>query len=137
MKGIQNQTATSDRANCKPEQKHAAAGNKCEYVTGDAGTLLDARALSLAFIHSSSARSAKSGVGIDSTTTFSGFVQGGYVQVVTTGSYVPVTGTYRGFPGLGYHYASWNESGGDGTNVWVGDNASDGNRTGLSILILG
>ena len=117
-------------------QANASSSNQVEYVTGDAASLIQARALAAVYLAGNSARAAKAGVGIDSTTTFSGIVQAGYV-LSASGSYVPVTGSYIGYPGLGYHYLSWNEKGPDGTAVWVGDNGGDGQQTGLLAYING
>ncbi len=115
-------------------QANGATGNKVEYVTGDATLAVEVVVCATAYVASNSARAAKVGVGVDSTTTFSGMVQGGYVQAAA-GSYVGLTGTYKGYPGLGYHYLSWNEKGPDGTAVWVGDNGGDSQQSGIYAMI--
>lgn len=123
-------------------QANGAAGNKVEYVTGDATLLLDAFVHGIAFLHSNSGAAAKVGVGIDSTTTFSGLVQGGYNQdtvgkVTPAAIYAPIFGHYAGQPGLGYHAISWNEKGADGTCLFLGDNGGDGQQSGLIAVMRG
>lgn len=114
-------------------QADGASGNKIEYSTGDVATQINAFVHGVAFLGSNSARAAKVGVGVDSTTTFSGFVQGGYAQ--GTSVYAPMMGRYVGTPGLGYHYISWNEKGADGTCTFLGDNGGDGQQTGLVVTL--
>lgn len=117
-------------------QANGASGNKVEYVTGLVSSQIDAFVHGVVFLSSNSARAAKVGVGIDSTTTFSGLVQGGY-NIDTVGNvtpaaiYSPVFGHYVGMPGLGYHFVSWNEKGSDNTCVFLGDNGGDGQQTGI------
>lgn len=115
-------------------QANGASGNKVEYVTGDAASMIDAAVHGVAFLNTNSVRAAKVGVGIDSTTTFSGLVQGGYSQITPAGVYAPIFGRYVGMPGLGYHYISWNEKGADGTSTFLGDNGGDGQQTGLLVI---
>lgn len=114
-------------------QANGASGNKVEYVCGLNDQLVVAQALGLVFIALNSARAAKVGVGVDSTSAFSGHVQGGFNT--NSGLYAPVTGTYRGYPGIGYHYLSWNEKGADGTSTFLGDNGGDSQQAGLSAQV--
>jgi hypothetical protein len=115
-------------------QANGAAGNKVEYVTGDAALHVEASVLVTAGLISTSARSAKSGVGIDSTSAFSGLVSAGYITGSAT-AFIPLTGHYAGYPGLGYHYVSWNEKGADGTSTFLGDNAAVGTQSGMRATI--
>lgn len=117
-------------------QANAASGNKVEYVTGDIATLVTVQVCGVAFLHDNSSNAAKVGVGVDATTTFSGLVQGGYNHAVDS-VYAAVNANYRGYPGLGYHFISWNEKGGDGTCSFLGDNGGDGQQTGLTATIFG
>lgn len=117
-------------------QANAASGNKVEYVSGLASTLVQARALGVTYLATNSLRAAKVGIGVDSTSAFSGIIQGGY-NTASTFVYAPVTGSYRGYPGLGYHYLAWCEKGADGTSAFLGDNAADGQQTGVMAELLG
>ncbi len=111
-------------------QANGATGNKVEYVCGIAEDPVYAFVHGIAFLTGNTARAAKIGVGVDSTSSFSGTRQGGYVN---TGSmYAPVQGAYRGIPGVGYHYLAWVERGADGTCVFLGDNGETaGQQAGL------
>jgi hypothetical protein len=111
-------------------QARATAGNKVEYVCGAVADAIIAQACGIAFLQTNSARAAKVGVGVDSTTAFSGMVQGGY-SANSGGIYAPVIGSYAGFPGLGYHYLSWNEKGADSTSTFLGNNGGDSQQSGL------
>lgn len=111
-------------------QADGASGNKVEWVTGDASTLISAQVIHSVF-QTASASGAYAGIGIDSTSAFSGMVAENY-NGQTAGITFPLAGGYRGLPGLGYHYASWNERGsGAGTVTWVGDNAGANAQSGL------
>jgi hypothetical protein len=124
-------------------QANAASGNKVEYVTGDAASFIEANIHGVIYLEQNSVNAAKVGVGIDSTTTFSGLVQGGYNQDTTglggapAGIYAPIFGTYSGQPGLGYHALNWNEKGADGSSIFLGDNGGDSQQSGLRAWILG
>ena|SRR5689334_3249749 len=122
-------------------EANGASTNLVEYVTGDAGSSLEAIVRGVVYIGSNSARAAKVGVGIDSVSAFSGLVQGGY-NTDTTGAggspanlYAPVTGGYSGQPGLGRHQLVWLENGADGTCTFLGDNGGDGQQTGLQATV--
>lgn len=116
-------------------QAQAASGNKVEYVTGDAKSPV--RALLVVGNQNASAGTTQVGVGVDSTTTFSGLRGIGYnltgAAVVTT-----LIGEYAGHPGLGYHYLSWNEIGaaGGAGNYFYGD-AGDNTQSGLIAWLMG
>jgi len=118
-------------------QAGAVAGNKVEYVTGDATLLAVASVAGTVFLLDNGANAAKIGIGVDSTSTFSGIVQGGFNGNAADGLYAAVGGRYVGRPGLGYHYLSWNEKGGDVTSTFLGDNGADGQQSGLTAIILG
>lgn len=117
-------------------QARATSGNKVEYISGaPAGstpTLLDCTVCAQVSINTSVSVAAKVGVGVDSTSSFTptlgiGLRQEAYSTGITG---LPVTGTYSGYPGLGYHYLSWNESGSDGTCTW-GGNWGDTSQSGM------
>jgi hypothetical protein len=62
------------------------------------------------------------GIGLDTTTAFSsGGVFGTSLTAVAT-TLAPVLASWKGFPGAGRHYLSWNEySDATGTTTWEGD----------------
>lgn len=116
-------------------QANGATGNKVEYVTGAAGTLLYATVVATVKL-ASNTRAAKAGVGIDSTTTFSGLIAEG-AETSTGVAFAQLHGSYAAQPGLGYHYVSWNEKGADGTSIFTGDNGADSSQSGLTAWLLG
>jgi hypothetical protein len=70
------------------------------------------------------------GVGIDSTTTNSAIVYGGYTQ--NSGTVEELTALYKGYPGLGYHKLTWLECGhgaSTGTTTWYSN--STGYKSGM------
>ena len=115
-------------------QANGAAGNKIEFVLGLAEDVVNARGFGVALIAANSTRAAKVGCGLDSTTTFSGFIQGGFNNNAAY-VYSPVQGEYSGYPAVGYHYISWNERGADVNCTFLGDNGGDGQQTGLVAYI--
>lgn len=116
-------------------QANGASGNKVEYVTGDAATNIDAT-LCASMSGNGNTTVAKAGIGVDSTTTFSGMV--GCAGSVSASSTVASTifSRYFGAPGLGYHAINWNEKGGNVTCNFVGDNGADGTQSGLVAQIM-
>jgi photosystem II stability/assembly factor-like uncharacterized protein len=111
-------------------QARATASNKVEFILGISEDAVRATAKGTVYVLSNSLKAAKVGVGLDTTTAFSGLVQGGY-NSAATGLYTQANGEYIGIPSVGYHYLSWNEKGADGTCVFLGDNAGDGQQSGL------
>lgn len=111
-------------------QANAAAGNKVETMIGVIADAVDVRVMGVVFLSTNGSNAAKVGVGVNSTTAFSGFVQGGYTNTSTI--YAPVTGAYVQAPSLGYSYYAWCEKGADGsTSTFLGDNGADGQQAGL------
>lgn len=114
-------------------QANGASGNKVEMVIGLGEDALSAACLATVYVGSNSARKSKAGIGVDSTTAFSGHVQGSYVT--GTACFVTMAGSYRGSLAAGYHYLAWCEYGADGTATFVGDDgaaAGGGMQSGLS-----
>jgi hypothetical protein len=109
--------------------------NCVEYVTGDATVSVDARLAFSVNVSSNSARGARAGLGVDSTTVFSGVHGEGYNTGVASLS-IPGAAFYGGTPGLGYHYISWLEAGADGTSILVGDNAG-ADQSGITAWLEG
>lgn len=109
-------------------QGNAAAGNKVEYVVGIAEDMIESTLHGMILAKSNSARAASIGIGLDSTTAYSGF--GAAMYNVGTANYQWTSEAhYRYLPAIGYHYLAWCELGADGTSTFYG--SSDGVQTGL------
>lgn len=124
-------TATTRQAN-------AASGNKVEYVTGDAALYARAQVLASAFLSINTTFAAIAGVGVDSTTVFSGLLVGGF-ESSAAGSELSLLGRYYGQPGLGYHALNWCERGAAGTtSTFIGDDGTAANlqQSGLQAEIM-
>ncbi len=113
-------------------QANNSAGNKVEYVVGIEQSPVFAQVLSTVYLGNNVSRAAKVGVGVDSTTAFAGHRQGGFIVSATVTLYSAVGGAYRGYPGIGYHYLAWCEKGALNTSTFLGDNAADGQQSGMS-----
>jgi len=99
-------------------QANASASNQIAFVRGL--NVDEARAQVTVLAYASSDVSC-AGVGLDSTTVF---VTDGTRGLSVIG-YSNIIGTYRGLPGLGYHYLTWLEAGtATGTHTFFGDNTS-------------
>lgn len=109
------------------------AGNRVEYVSGADETLINVEIVSTASISGTSAREATVGIGLDSTTTFSGFI-GAASNPGASAIEARLSGRFSGFPGMGYHYLSWNESGSDGTCAFIGNQRNT--QSGLQAILL-
>ena len=96
-------------------QANANTANQMAYVTGSVSTMVEANVLA---IHGASATiNALNGIGVDSTTAVSGVRANSGLTGVQ-----PNSSTYRGQPGLGYHFLAWLEySVASGTTTWYGD----------------
>lgn len=106
-------------------QVQAGAGNKVEFVLGLAVDAVVAQSLS-SYYENGSVGAVTAGVGLDTTTAFSG------IHTITgfnvgSNSWKGIVGRYNGLPAVGYHYLSWNENGGGvtGTALWLGDNGGN------------
>lgn len=94
-------------------QANATATNRVEYVTGDVETEVDVF-LYVDLEVKATAGVLYAGLGVDSTTVFSGLTVGTYFDAAQVLD-VPLTARYNGFPGLGYHAINWLEKGNSGT----------------------
>ena len=95
-------------------QWNNTAGNKVEYVVGDASAWVEAHFVAGIY----NVTSGNPGIGVDSTSTNSAKVFG----EMSGGSIViPVPALYRGRPGLGYHYLAPLERANSGTATFMGD----------------
>lgn len=104
-------------------QTRSTSGNKVEYVTGEASqNVVAGVSSSIALLTTDASTAAKSGVGVDTTTAFSGTVNGAQFSASDATQWFGLSGYYSGMPGLGYHYLSWNEAGISATtSVFVGN----------------
>lgn len=117
-------------------QQNGASGNKVEYVTGDTATPVDARSTQGVAMSLNVGGTAKVGIGVDSTSTPTGFRQVGYNANASL-MVGPLNAAYRGTPGLGYHFVVPLEKGAtDGTCEFEGDNGANGTQTGMSVTIV-
>jgi hypothetical protein len=110
-------------------QANAAAGNKVEYLVGIAEDACEfqvhcevnrATATTIAF----------SGIGMDSTTVFSGQLYGSYNNN-NLGVICGIHSSHAAIPAVGYHYAAWLEKGANTTCTFFGDDGADGTQSGL------
>lgn len=115
-----------------------APTNSVEFVLGDvASDTAEAAVTGIAAINSNSARGAQVGVGVNSSSAPSGLVGLCYNPSATAIS-LPLLGSWRGQPRLGYNALSWLERGADGTCTFNGDGgASDNRQAGLYATIMG
>ncbi len=115
---MQGATETTDSWNytlAAFHQANANAANQLAYVTGEVS--VEVEALVTAIHACSVAQNAMNAIGVDSTTVASGFRNFG-----STTSVQPSSASYRGTPGLGYHFLAWLEySQASGTTTWYGD----------------
>ncbi len=110
-------------------QARAQAGNKVELVIGIAEDIVEANVITTVSLVSNTAAGQKTGVGVDSTTVFSGFQCGAY-EASGSNSHGTPSGQYKDFLTVGYHYLAWLErGGGSGTVTWLGSN--DSTQTGM------
>lgn len=122
-------------------QVRATSTNKVEYVCGLLQDVVEAHAKALASWSTEGGAWIMSGVGVDSTSVNSALIFAGYTQSSTNSDdrTSSATGTYVGYPGLGYHYLAWLEatSASSDTVTWYGDRGGGGIKTGLVATIMG
>jgi len=109
-------------------QADAAAGNKVEYVCG---LLIDPAEATVTGNGFGSGIAGAVGVGVDSTSANSAKVFG----QLTSSSNAPLT-TYRGWPGIGYHYLAWLEITRAGTITFQGDDGVTNLQSGLQATVM-
>lgn len=102
-------------------QANGSTANQLNYVVGLAEDSVDAMVGAAA---SNTAQATIAiGVGVDSTTAFSGIYPVNNINVANTNS--TVVGFYKGIPGVGRHFLAWLEySQNTGTTTWRGDNGA-------------
>jgi Repeat of unknown function (DUF5907) len=123
-------TATIRQADGTTGGANCTTCNQVAYVTGDASLTVEAE-LKGGIRSANSSVVAFIGIGVDSTTVMSGFNTPIYGNGLVG---MAVVASYKGAPGLGYHYISWNEYGGDTTCNFYGA-FQTGLQSGLAAMI--
>lgn len=94
--------------------------NCVEFVQAWGNRMASAQAYWAAFVASTGGNGLVGGLGLDSTTAFSGIHQTAYET--GGGSTISFGGAFDGFSGAGYHYFSWLQKGTTSTSaLWIGD----------------
>ena len=117
-------------------QANGATTNQLDYVQGVSEDPVAARIFALGN-NSLEGNTFSVGVGVDSTTTFSGRTGQNDMGGGNTG-YASITASYLGYPGVGRHYLAWNEySVASGSTTWYGDNGAALIQSGIEGEIWG
>lgn len=117
MKAV-DATATWTYTTATIRQARASSANQLDYVCGLAEDEIDAQLVFNA-VNSTSNTPYQAGIGVDSTTTFSGLT--GQIVNNTSSITMASSASYHGIPGVGRHFLSWNEvSNASGTCTWTG-----------------
>lgn len=99
-------------------QANASTSNQIAFVRGIAEDAVSAF-LSTFAVNSSGGMQVSAGIGLDSTTTYSGAAA---THTLPAASAVQLIAQYDGIPGIGYHFLAWLEwSAAVGTTTWYGD----------------
>jgi hypothetical protein len=103
-------------------QMNGSTANQVAFVIGVSEDAVMGN-MSVVFTNTNVSQKANAGIGLDSTTAFSGLFQQHFISVAA--ARVNVAGWYRGFPGIGYHFLAALERGNDtGTTTWYGDDGA-------------
>lgn len=115
-------------------QAQATAGNKVEFIVGIQEDVIDATLFAGWYAASVGAAGA-AGIGLDSTTTFTGYVAPVYCTVTATEA--SGVAAIKRTLAVGYHYLAWLEKGcGTGTTIFLGNqNGAGSDQSGLSAVI--
>lgn len=135
MMAVTDSTTTWNYTNATFQQANASAANQVELVIG---TVSPEDVVSVQVQHlasnTNSSIAAAAGVGIDSTSTNSAEVYGGYLA--SAGDRYTLMARYRGTLSAGYHYIAWLEaSAATGTTSFYGS-ASALHKSGMTAEIL-
>lgn len=105
-------------------QANGSAANQFDYVCGLAEDSIAAEVNIDVYNDNAGGVLFVAGIGVDSTTAFSGLHP--MRQNVAANRRTGAGGSYRGVPGIGYHYVAWLEysGAGVGTTTWGGDNGN-------------
>lgn len=108
------------------------ATNRVEFVVGLAGVAVDCLLVTQAYAGTAGPNGGCA-VGLDSTSTPASLWTEQYGDSVQS-----MAATYRGYPGLGYHYLQWIERSFSGTSVtFYGVNTSSTCQSGLTAVLMG
>jgi len=113
-------------------QANAAAGNKVELLIGLPGDSVEAALVGNVYLENSASAAAKVGVGVNSTTAFSGLVQAGFAKACTFDA--PLSARHDYIPAIGYSYLAWLESGAGGTSCSFKGDSGDTRQSGLTVV---
>lgn len=116
-------------------QANAAGGNMVEFVCGQPTAAGATLAVGVA-VSSNSLRAAHVGVGVDSTTAFSG-LRAPALNASASNNFYPAVGQWSGTVAAGYHFLAWLESGSDGNCDFLGDNNVTTTQGGLTAFVWG
>jgi hypothetical protein len=116
-------------------QARATAANKVEYVCGISEALV--RADVQGGQQSVSTAAGINGIGVDSTTVNSAQLNNQAFAPGSAGTRLTQLASYRGWPGIGYHYLAWLEYASSGATItFVGDDGQTGlAQSGISAEI--
>lgn len=105
-------------------QSNGSTANQLDFVIGLSEDAVYATSRSQVENSTSTVRQVTSGIGLDSTTTYSGFSGLIGTSTVTTQT-TAFGGSYEGLPGIGRHFLAWLEQGfSSDTQTWLGASAN-------------
>lgn len=107
-------------------QADAASGNKVETLFCDPGQMASAVVTGAGtFVGQTGGARASIGIGVDSTTVYSGIRGTVFNANAVSAIILTLQGQYSGSPGIGYHYFAWCESGANNTSIFAGNEEKD------------
>jgi len=111
-----------------------STANRVEFLSCSADILVEANFNANIYMDNT-AEQATIALGVDSTTARSGNSQEAYINLTGGGAAIgPINATYRGTPGLGYHYIQALERAIGGTVTFLGDNGGT-SQSGIYVTI--
>ncbi len=137
MEAHETGTATWTYTTATWREANGSTTNQIEWVTGDIGTYVEANVMSRSS-NSTATIQRGTGIGVDSTSAIS--ATGALTARQGAGAAIIQTdfASYRGTPGLGYHFLAWLEfSVATGTVTWQGDTDNTIVRPGIIGRIVG
>jgi hypothetical protein len=128
--GVIDTTATWAYTTDTIRQANGATGNKVEMVLGLSEDSVSARVDVTSMIYANTATGAKVGIGVDSTTVFSG-IRPYVFNASASQTFLTLNGSFEGLLAAGYHYLAWCEKGADTHSTFQGNSGHD-DQGGLS-----
>ncbi len=120
-------------------QARGSSANKVQFVTGNANQFVEASINCGSYLQQNASFGGQAAIGLDTTTAFTSSANGysalrtdSFCSDLTAPSQIPPTAHFAGPSGLGYHYLSWNESGADGTCLFI----SNGHAGMIATLLM-